>query len=302
MMSSNARNVLDIRKSAKPVPSRARAQTRMVPLFSPKQPRLKVRKRNRRIAIFVVFLILVTVSFFVFAFVSQARRFQVEDVSIAGAQAISHSEIRDAATAILSERWLSLFSKGNIFLYPKQAIETQLAATFPRISDVELSRNSLLAQTINVTIRERSPVAAWCEHDTCFLLDNGGMVFALQSGEDVPYVFRGGLLPDVSPIGQTFLKGRFTEMRSFLELLTREGYAPRELTVVNDTDFSVTLTDGLIAYFSFSHAHMEAVRHIMLALESEALREKRDELASIDVRFDNKVYYTFKETHAEGGN
>ena len=267
----------------------------MAPLCSSKQPRLKARKRKRRLIVLVAFLLVVIAAVCGVAYVSQVERLQVRDVSIAGARAVPQGDIRVAVENKLSEKWLSFFSKGNIFLYPQKDIKATLSAAFPRIGDVEVARTSMLAQTIAVTVRERDTFAAWCNGEVCFLTDDQGFIFAERKGEETSYIFRGGLLPQAPPVGQTLLRGRFVEMRGFLELLSREGLSPREVTVMNDTDFSIALESGLVALFSFEHADMNAVRHIALALESEALKGRENELASIDVRFDNKVYYTFKD-------
>ncbi len=294
-MSSYTRNVLDIRKSAKPALSRVRAQTRMAPLFSaPKQPRLKARRRKQRLIALLVVVLVLSLLVLGLAYASRAERFQVSDISIAGAERTPESDIRSLTDTILSEEWFSLFSKRNIFLYPQEHIEAILYQQFPRVEFVQISRTSLMAQALNITVRERESFALWCGRGSCFFMDDEGFIFA--EGNDVlsGYLFRGGLFPDTPPIGQRFLQGRFDPMRTFLEILTAEGFPPREITIENDKDFSVTLEPGFTAVFSFEGADTAAVRNLKNALQSEALEGRQGELVSLDLRFGNKVYYTFE--------
>ncbi len=302
-MSLHARNVLDIRKPAKPAISRARARVHMAPLFSHhKQPRLRVRKRKQRLIIFLMCVSFLAVLVVLLGYVSHMKRLQISDIMVSGVLRIPENAIRDSIKTTLAEDWFSLFSKRNLFLYPRESIEATLSQDFPRIQHVQISRESLLAQTMTVTVRERESFALWCGQGSCFLMDDKGYVFA--EGNDVlsGYFFRGGLMPDTPPVGQSFLLGYFADMRTFLDMLTAEGFPPREIIIENDTDFSVALSPGFSARFSFAHANENAVRNLKTALESEALRGKEDEIEVVDVRFENKVYYTFKGTQNESGN
>lgn len=302
-MKSHARNILDIRKSTKAAASRVRAQTHMAPLFSgSRQPRLRVRKRKRRAIALVVFLLVVCTIVLAFGYGSRLQRFQVSDISIAGISRIPEGDIRSSIEHVMSEEWFSLFSKRNIFIYPREYIEETLYQDFPRIKYVQISRASLMAQVLGVTVRERESFAVWCGQGSCFFMDDEGFVFA--EGNDVlsGYLFRGGLLPDTPPVGQIFLQGRFDAMRVFLDMLASEGFPPREIAIENDKDFSVTLEPGFTALFSFEGANQSAVRNLRTALGSEALQGKREALLFVDVRFDNKVYYTFKGGNSESGD
>ncbi len=218
------------------------------------------------------------------------------------ASRIPESEIRGSVESILGEKWFKLFSKRNIFLYPEERIEASLYQTFPRMKYVQVSRESLMAQVLGVTIRERESFALWCGHGSCFFMDDEGFIFAEGSDVLSGYLFHGGLFPDTPPIGQTFLQGRFDGMRAFLETLTAEGFPPREIVIENDKDFSVALEPGFTALFSFEGANSKAVRNLATALESEALEGREDELVSLDLRFGNKVYYTFEGGKNESGD
>ena len=302
-MSSHARNVLDIRKTAKLAASRARAQVRMAPLFSPqKQPRLRVRKRKQRAIALLVCVFLAGILLLALAYGSHAKRLQISDIMVAGVSRIPESDIRGTIETTLAEEWFSLFSKRNVLFYPREHIEASLYNDFPRIQYVRITHESLLAQAITVTVRERESFALWCGQGSCFLMDDKGYVFA--EGNDVlsGYLFRGGLLPDTGPVGQSFLEGRFAEMRSFLDMLTAEGFPPREIVIENDTDFSVALSPGFSARFAFAHANESAIRNLQVALASEALQARKDELVAVDMRFENKVYYTFEGGQNESGD
>jgi len=229
-------------------------------------------------------------------FASHIERFAIKDVSVSGAQEIPADALTAAVETGLEDNILKIFSRRNIFLYPRGAIEQSLSTLFPRIKDVELSRPALLAQAVVVTVQERQPFAKWCSNDACFLLDEGGFIFA-QSESGTPatsYVFYGGLVPDESPVGQFFLQGRFAGIVYFLDSLRGAEHEVKSFRVENEKDFSVTLGNGLVLLFPFD-ADLEAMlRNLTLALEADAVRGREGELEYVDLRFGNRVYYKFK--------
>lgn len=300
MPSQKRSKIIDLKKSAA---RRAEAAWEAPSAPKPSQfpkltkpQRLRVRRRKMRLVMFSICLLCGVGLIGGLGLVSHAERLVINDVKVNGAQQLSANALMAAVQSGLSDNIFAIFAKANIFLYPKKAIEDDLATEFPRIKDVNLSRPGLMAQAIIVTVQERQPYAKWCQDDACYFLDTGGFIFA-EADASAPitsYVFRRGLIPRQDPIGQTFLRGRLASIVHFLELLTAAGYKPEGIQVLNDKDFSVPLTDGPTLMVPFDVEGEKIVHDLQLALDAESVRGREGELQYVDLRFGNRVYYKFK--------
>lgn len=233
--------------------------------------------------------------------VSHMRQFAIADILVTGTETLPRELLSQAVRERLDEGSFRLFSRKNIFLYPKSTIESGLETDFPRIKEVSLARESLLASALLVTVEERTPYASWCRPaanmvregaSMCYVFDSRGFVFAEQTETpEKPYVFYGGLIPDAEVIGQTFLQGRLPGVVSLLEALAVAGYEPRTFTVESESDFTITLARGQRILATFDMQEADVIRNLATALEAEGLQEKFDSLEYIDLRFGNRVYY-----------
>jgi len=221
---------------------------------------------------------------------SHVQQLAINDVSVTGVQLLSHESLTGKVKERLEETGFRLFSRKNMFLYPKSAIESDLAAEFPRIKKVSVARESLLASALVVMVEERKPYATWC-NASCYVFDSRGFVFAEKTETpEKAYVFYGGLLPS-DPVGQTFLEGRLPEMISLLDTLGAAGFPAESLTVGSEKDFTIALSSGQKIHASFDMPAGDIVRNLTTALEAEGLEGKFKSLEYIDLRFGNRVYY-----------
>ncbi|MFZ2887292.1 MAG: hypothetical protein WA021_05740 [Minisyncoccia bacterium] len=292
-MPSQRKKVHDIKRA----PSRAKAQKEMEPLFSEKsaRPQLRLRTRRRRQKMLVVSAAFFT-AFAILGSLAGASHLQsmaIRDISVSGAEKISPDSLVAFVGAGLRNEGFQLFSRENMFIYPRREIESTLSTEFPRIKDVSLSRPSMLAQAVVVAVEERDAYATWCSGNTCYLFDSAGFIFAEAAGENtaVPYIFEGGLANDYAPIGQWFLRGRIIEAVALLDMLGKAGFSPERFIIDTEKDFSVRLKNGPILLLSFETDHDTIMRNLDTALETDSLRDRLSELEYIDLRFGNRVYY-----------
>ena len=300
-MSLKHRNVLDIKKAST---SRAKARTQMTPLLQ-RPTRLKTRRRRLRVVMFCICLILGVGVVGGLGAASHVEKFAISGVTVTGVHQLDPHSVTEAAARILQETGFHLFSRKNMFLYPKSTIESDLVANFPRIRTVSVARTSLLASAVVVTIHERESFATWCPGEIakashgvsdalqkCFVMDESGFIYA-ESGDSpkTAYVFSGGLLPGTDVIGQTFLRGRIQETISLLNALAKAGFNPKGLSVDSEKDFSVGLENGPLILASFEMQPAEILRNLQTALEADGVKAKFATLKYIDLRFGNRVYY-----------
>ena len=299
--------VIDLR-GKRSAPTRTQGQ---LPLFEKRHVPLRARRRRKR-AIFALCAVLVSAgAAWGLHYASYLPQFSINSVEVVGAKEISPVLVESFVEAELSEGAYRPLSRKNIFVYPRSALARATEAYFPRISSVDISRESFLAQAIIVTVDERQPFATWCsESGACYLLDDGGFIFTalenyFETGEattteathvSTKYAFTGGLKDaESSPIGQMFLPDRFVNARAFLKSLEQTGFLAQKISVDDGEDISVSIARGFAIRASLAGDAETTVRNLKLVLTSDALRGKEDDLLYVDLRFGNKVYYKFKE-------
>lgn len=289
-MRSN-RNILDIKRKSHGRVSERRATSAPI---SPRQPRLRTRKRRQRLLAACVCVLVGAGVVGGLGGVSHLERLAVQDVHVQGAKEIIPAEIAATVESGMQHNAFKLFSARNIFLYPKNAIEQSLSHNFPRIKTVSIGRETLLAQAVIVTLEERAPYATWCNKEAaCFFMDATGFIFAPSDTEHAPetsYIFKGGLTHG-DAVGQSFLRTRIDDVVALMELLKDAGYESAGITVENETDFTVHLIQGPDIYVPFSTSAESIVHNLVTALESESLIGKLETLTYIDLRFGNRVYF-----------
>lgn len=296
------RGVIDLRKrhaGAQVRAARARARAEL-PFHH--RTSLRVRRRKlRALAVLAVFILIAGVVYGISA-LSYLPQYSINDVAVQGAESVSPRLVRAFVETKLNDGTYTVLSRENIFLYPKETIAKSIPEYFPRILSAHISRESLLANAITVTIAERKPFALWCgginkkqhtKETTCYDMDNGGFIFA-PSATSSPaggIVFTGPLATSTAPIGQTFLQGHFEGITALLSRLTEEGIMPAGVSVENEQDFAVSLAGGFVIRASFTADADALVRNLQTVLSSDTFLGKKDEIEYIDLRFGNRVYY-----------
>jgi hypothetical protein len=269
-----------------------RSKEREAPRSTVARPaRLKTRRRQKRIVTTLACLLGAVALFGALGAATHLQQLAVSGVSVAGAERLPADSLVSAVQGTLEESGFRLFSRKNVLLYPKSAIESELAADFPRIKEVTVARESLLASALVVTVEERKPYATWCAA-SCYVFDARGFIFAEKAETpEKSYVFYGGLRAGEDPISQTFLEGRLTDVVAFLDALGTAGFPAESFAVESEKDFTVQLGSGQRILASFDMPYDGIIRNLTTALEDQALKEKFGSLEYLDLRFGNKVYY-----------
>ncbi len=292
---------------------------------SPKRPTpLRVRRRKARaVAAFVVLLIIASVLWGM-SWVSYLPRFSIGSISVTGTQQVPERLIQNYVETIINDGSYHVFSRSNMFLYPRSGIEKAVEIFFPRIKSAKISRESLLATAMTVAVEERRPFARWClpaqagadSLTRCYVMDEGGFIFAEEPNSSsvlspkTQYVFRGSLpaqagSPQANPIGQRFAPAHLPGLLALLEFLGQAGFDPQGGTIDNDRDFLIPLIMDLplptgrqvpgrqefILKVSFGQDVNALIKNLQLVLSSDPLKGKESQLEYVDLRFDNRVYY-----------
>lgn len=276
-----------------------------------KSPKIKKARRQRRIRFAILWGIVVLLLTLLSVQISQLSELSIKRVSIVGVQTTSRHDIFEEVTRVLSGRYVYLYPRGNIMLYPRGEIEQALLETFPRLRAVDtdiVSRNE-----IQVAVIERSPIGIACSdpdalEQFCYFLDGRGFVFAhapVFSGT-TRFMYQEVGKNDFT-IGTHVLEPDVFEQLYELKLgLTRLGLSPAKLVVVREGDnpfaqnFTFVLREGTELIFSIDPTVFETeIQNLQAILASSEYREESGgdigTIEYIDLRFGNKVFYLLKD-------
>jgi len=287
-----AKNLVDLRKKE------ARFLKQSAKNFERKQKAgssLYAKRVRAKMMIAVVIFALLAGIFYGVYWLSYHPRLSIQEVEINGDESIPASDIREIVNGILNNNTWQYISPRNIFLYPREDIVDAILVKYPRIRSVTVGRDSLLSQTLDVTIDERAPFAQWCNDTDCYLLDISGFIYAdATSTRKMPYTFTGYFPATSTVIGRTFAGVHMFGIKTLLDQLSQAGYTPTQIAILSDDDFTVQLQDSFYLKLSFGEDVNSVVRDLQLVLASPELKDKEDQIEYIDLRFGDRVYYKLK--------
>ncbi len=284
-------------------------------LNSPRLSELKRKRRNKMIKKAVFFFIIFAIVIGILSYISSVRRLNIVGVEISGNNIVDTDVIRTAVDDELAGKYLWLFPKTNILIYPKNGVKNELADKFKRLKDINLSITNRNILSINLT--ERSGKYIWCgetlnqdstpEIEQCYFLDDEGYIFdrAPYFSGEVYFKFYGEVkLNDGDPTGSYFFKDNLKDVVAFKETLESMGVKPVALYKEKNDDIKILLSKenklpkNPEILFKTDSDLEKIAENLKSALDTEPLKTefktKYSSLEYIDLRYGNKVYYKFK--------
>lgn len=281
-------------------------------------PRLEELKRKRRrilrnkVILFTVGFLLVFVGL---NYLSRIPALSVKSVEVRGANILDPQNLKDNVQSILDSKFI-LFSKKNVFFYPKKKIKKVLF-DIPRIKSFDVHRENF--NNLVIDIVERDSKYTWCgdnlpvdnlnpKDNKCYFMDENGYIF-----DEAPY-FSGNVYfkffgktknsDTETPTGSYFLPDNFEKFLLFKSNLEMMGLKSSAFLVKDDGDMELYLTSNSALSNTpkivfKSDADLERVaENLQAVITTEPFatdfRNKYASLLYIDLRFGNKVYYKFQ--------
>lgn len=282
-------------------------------MFKPRKTIAKSKlAKQRRKTLFInsVAVVFVIAIFFVTAsFVLQIDEITINKVKTEGNIVVTNDELQAFVSKKLEGKYLFLFPKTSIFLYPRKKIEASVLDAFKRISSVEVSFDDF--QTINLSVEEREPYALWCrkmdtnEEEQCYFLDKQGFIyteaphftgntFLRYYGTSTPtsytFVNMGG------PVGNRFLsEEEFKKFNFFIKTLQNIDLEPNSFIVQSEKDIAIYLKGEEKILIGRTQNLSIVLDNIQSFFESDEYIKQDARLLYANFRFGNKVYYKFKK-------
>ena len=288
----------------------------MRPIISPRAKELKKSSNRARKKKLIIFLSIFAILFIGSGFLSQISRLQIGGVTVNGTVVLDADAITHLVEKTISGKYLWLFPKQNIFLYPKSLVIANIAEGFRRAEDIKVMRTS--DNTLVVSLKERAPAYLWCgempkdtvnNHD-CYFVDNTGFIFdhAPAFSGQVYFIWYGKITndKDTKPIGGRILdEEHFQSIVLMKDRFTALSFNLIQIILSENGDYEFGLS-----YMRSASAHPKVIfnknanlgrvmEDFATALLKDPLktkiREDYNKLLYLDLRFDNKVYYKFTE-------
>jgi hypothetical protein len=284
----------------------------------PTSPRIIEIKRQRRIRwtrFFLLYIFLFILFIGVLSFFSGHKKVVIHNIEISGNRIIDEEEITEDIHKDILGKYLYLFSKNNILIYPKNKIYNNLITKYTRIEN--LSINLINFNTLKINITERTGTLLYCGNDipgnkenigeNCYFINDDGFVF-----DQAPY-FSGNVyfkyymkLSDENdnPLGSQLLdKESFHQLNRFIDDIILLGFKPIYLKKENDNIIYLYLNHKMINVAPYIVFRLDdeldaLVEDFSLAMNkkefAEEINTKYDKLLYIDLRFKNKILYKFQ--------
>ncbi|TSD03874.1 MAG: hypothetical protein Greene071421_533 [Parcubacteria group bacterium Greene0714_21] len=221
--------------------------------------------------------------------------FQVQRVvsngSIRGEEIVAHVQ------KLVPSRVLFLETR-SIFLFKRNQMEQLVLEQFPEVENVRVFRE--FPSTLALRIIERKEVAQWCTTNSCFALDNKGIIFKPDDSGTLMKISSVNKPQDVA-LGErvldTSLLAKLIDFQKRVEqidLLKQANIRVLSSGIVSNARVSFSLSEGWKIFFNPEESLDWQITKLRLVLEKKIPAEKRGSLEYIDVRFGNQAYLKYR--------
>jgi cell division septal protein FtsQ len=266
------------------------------------ESRLRARRKRRRARLALICAGGVLLFAAALVALSYAPFLEVSAVEVAGAQTVATSTIESYVRGQMVGRYLFIFPKRNIFLYPKHDIAAGLLVQYPALKAADVHAKNF--HTITAAVVEREPKALWCgtgpSVGRCLYTDESGIAYAPAAGDASAYVDYLGPVGD-TPVSDTalqYLSGEpFRALTALVDALSQKDPANPVRVVTADAqgDVEARFDDGFVLKFALNDAGGDVFERFGLALQSDPFKaHKLFDFEYLDLRFGDKLYYKLK--------
>jgi hypothetical protein len=273
-----------------------------------KSPKLIEKKRAKIIRITLIYLLCLVVFISGTFFTLRLDNLQITRIN----SNVSYSnEIANKVNEIISDNYLYLFPKSNIWLYPKSDIKKELLNSFNTIDNLSISANGLSG--LDIKINEREPIALACdgftnesENHDCYFIDKNGLVYSktanFSDGTFFKYYLSTNSISDL--IGKNLIDNqeKFIEINNFIESIKKSGIKLTGLLFGDDGQYEMYAKNydesDMVIYFNDRISLDKIASNLIAFIEDSKVKKNGNNgkinFESINLRFGNNIYYVAK--------
>ncbi len=249
------------------------------------------------------------------SYVSRLERFRITEIKVVGNEALSADKITEAVNQRILANYFFLFPKNNFLIYPKREIRKDLLVDFMRIREAKVyreGRNTLVVEVkerkanyLACALRDESEVPS--ENTHCYFIDDKAYVFseAPQFSGSVYFKFFRILREGEQFLGENFFsEEEFNRLIQFKDSVAKINLLPTSLFIGADGHNDLFVQSGKSdvpakIIFNSGADYLKLFDNLSSALVTEpflsAFKNKAKDLLYIDLRYENKVYYKFRQ-------
>ncbi len=272
----------------------------------------EIKKRKNKIFKIKLFIFFILFILFIIglSFLSKWQKLNIETIQIEGNKVLDKEDLEILVKNELNKKYIWLFPKSNIIILPKNKIKKDLLNQFGRIETINFNLNNF--NTLEIKITEREALYTWCgevlpeitlpkEQENCKFVDLNGFVFdkAPFFSGNVYFRFYGTLENSI------YKENNFIQYVDFIEKIKILGLVPVALFEKEDGEteiylsLNVPLKDAPKIIFNNKEDYDILFENLKIGVDTSPLKNNLKDnyinLSYIDLRFNNKVFYKFKE-------
>lgn len=268
------------------------------------------RRKKRTKVLFVLLLLLIVIAAGIIIFLRKSD-LQITSVTVAGTRALDPKEIEQVVNTSLQGNYGYLIPKSNTLLFSKQKTKSLIMNRYPGIYNVVTKFTD--RGSIVVTVSEKESEHMWCTTGACYFIDDAGVVYRdAPLFSDGVYTYFSGSLGTLMPETGSRISSRFVSepdyklLLNYFSVLSQFPMVLHEIAIDENRD--ITIRFSQIKNYKTSNQSVVKVRldenprtiittiTLLLADKSflNALIAKGGDLELIDLRFEGKIFYKFK--------
>lgn len=261
----------------------------------------KLSQRKRKLK-FIAILLVVGVFIGLFIYFLTSSKYQISQIKLIGVETLNDEEIIDLVSNEMRGKYLFLFPKNNILLYPSNSIYDLVKNYSHKIKSVDMYRSGL--RTIKISIVERRPAYLFCQSfvgKDCYFADEDGYIYASAPiFSDPVYIEFQKQVEDENVLGKRVSsRDSFERIKMMIMKLTEVNIDPERIVFMNESDLFIDTNKGWQIRVNYENDIEESINNLATALLSDALSEdkisSKGGLEYVDLRFDKKVFTKFRE-------
>lgn len=231
-----------------------------------------------------------------------SEKLMVRDIRIEGNDRLSNDSLRDAVQESISGKYFEVWPKNNLLLIRSGWLQDSLREDMKLIRSIDVQK--VFPSTLSVSIQERKTVFVWCSGNGCWYVDEDG--YAYDMANDLDHQSESWILRVTDMSGEAVdvsvpvVKSEFSHfaMAARDALSERCGIAIRpEVTTPSrlSDELRFATEEGWEAYIDTTLPIEKSCSMMKLLFAKEISSEDRKRLRYIDLRAENRIYYTFKD-------
>lgn len=273
----------------------------------PEKRRQRIEKKNQPTKItngvLLLWFVFAGTLFYLFFFSSFVL---VEHPLVLGTETLSQQDVEQFVEERIMGKYWGIFPKRAYPVIPMATIVRDVYESFPLVSEASLIRS--FPNTLTLSLHEKKKILLWATPETTYMIDEQGALKINAVATTEAYQKFALTISDMSHTAvNEGSRVMDTDFMAFLLDLDQKfsqqlniDLLPQYSVVSQFSDeLRVRTTDGWEVYFSTSFPLEKSLRTLRLLFDKELSASKREKLEYIDMRVENRIYYTFRDSLPE---